>query len=193
MSNLAAWSLSAAQSLIVFHEDVGSPEKPAQLEMIASAVHEAAMGAKGWPLGKKALIAAEYGMRENESFASLRIHRNECNISKGECDGGRAISIFQLHANALSSPSVWPRLGFMTFDSTLLSAQEATRALVRGYRYCEAKKAKGDPVALMYTAVAGRGCDLTKWQGWKPRLATYERVMRTAAPRGTSASQKPAD
>lgn len=197
MSNLAAWSLAAAQSLTVYHEDVGSPEKPAQLEMIAAAVFQAAKETKGWPLGTRALIAAEYGTLENETFASLRIHRNECNFAKRECDfvffrgkkQQRAISLFQLQAPALSDPSIWPQLGFMTFESTLLSAKEASRALVRGYRYCEAQKAQGNPIALMYSATAGRGCDLSKWQGWKPRLATYERVMRLPVPREAVATE----
>ena len=196
-TTLEAWALAAAQSLTVYHEDVGSPEKPAQLEMIASAVTQAARETKGWPLGKKALIAAEFGMIENETFASLRIHRNECNLKK-ECDAyrfrgqlqARAISIFQLHASALSDPSLWPQLGFMTFDSTLLSAKEASRALVRGYRYCAAQKAQGNPIALMYTATAGRGCDLSKWQGWKPRLATYERLLRVVVPKEQASGPK---
>lgn len=188
MSTLAAWSLAAAQSLTVFHEDVDSPEKPAQLQMIADSVTQAARETKGWPLSRKMLIAAEYGMLENETFASLRIHRNECNLKKRECDGGRAISLFQLHANALSSPAVWPTLGFATFDSTLLSAKEASRILTRSYRYCQAQKAPGNPIALMYTAAAGRGCDLSRWQGWKPRVATYERVLRVVAPRDIDSS-----
>lgn len=179
---LAAWSLAATQSLTVFHEDVGSQDKGTQIGMIAESVRQAALDAKGWPLSRKALIAAELAMVDNETHASLRIHRNECNLQKGECDGGRAISLFQLHANALSSPAVWPALGFMTFESTLMSAREASRILTRSYLYCAAAKVPGDPIALMYTAAGGHGCQLDKWSGWVKRLASYERVMRVVAP-----------
>ena len=182
--SLEAWALAATQSLVIYHEDVGSPEKPAQQEMIARAVTEAARETKGWRGGsRKNLIAAALGMLDNETHGSLRIHRNECNLKKRECDGGRAISLFQLHANALSAPEVWPTLGFMTFESTKLSAREATRILVRSYNTCAAQKVPGDPIALMYTATAGQGCRLDKWQGWKPRVATYERMLRVPVPK----------
>ena len=196
-SPLEAWALAALQSLTVYHEDVGNPDKPAQLQTIAQSITEAAREQKGWPLSRQRLAAAEIAIEDNETHASLRIHRNECNLKK-ECDAyrfrgqlqARAISIFQLHASALSDPSLWPQLGFMTFDSTLLSAKEASRALVRGYRYCAAQKAQGNPIALMYTATAGRGCDLSKWQGWKPRLATYERLLRVVVPKEQASGPK---
>lgn len=183
---LEAWALTALQSLTVYHEDVGSSEKPAQLQMVAQAMTEAAREQSGWPLSRQRLVAAEIGIAENETHLSLRIHRNECNLEEKECDGGRAISIFQMHANALSSPAVWPTLGFMTFESTKLSAKEAARAFTRAYRYCEATGLPGDRIAMAYTAYAGRGCQLDKWQGWKPRVATFNRVLRIPVPKPTS-------
>jgi len=183
--SLEAWALAALQSLPVYKEDVGSAEKPAQLRMIARAVVEAAKETRGWPLSRKELIAADISMLTNETHASLRIHRNECNLQKRECDGGRAISLFQLHAGALSSPQIWPQLGFMTFESTKLSAAEASRVLTRSYRYCASKgqPASSISIALMYTATAGRGCKLESWAGWKPRLDVYERVLRVPVPK----------
>jgi hypothetical protein len=181
--SLEAWALAGLQSFTVYHEDVGNPDKPAQLAMIAKSVTQAAYAQRGWPLSRKQLIAAEIAVEENEAHGSLRIHRNECDLKRHECDGGRAISLFQLHANALSAPQVWPTLGFMTFESTLASAEEASRILVRSYLYCASTKVSGDPIALMFVAYAGRGCQLDKWEGWKPRLATYERVMRVPVPR----------
>jgi hypothetical protein len=144
---------------------------------------EAAREAKGWPLSRQRLVAAEIAVGDNESHWSIRIHRNECDLKKRECDSGRAISEWQLHANAISAPEVWPRLGFMTFESTKLAAKEATRILVRSYLYCVATKTPGDPIAQMFSAYAGRGCQLDKWQGWKARVDVYERVLRVPAPR----------
>jgi hypothetical protein len=144
---------------------------------------EAAREAKGWPLSRQRLVAAEMAVGDNESHWSIRIHRNECDLKKRECDSGRAISEWQLHANAISAPEVWPRLGFMTFESTKLAAKEATRILVRSYLYCVATKTPGDPIAQMFSAYAGRGCQLDKWQGWKARVDVYERVLRVPAPR----------
>lgn len=198
--SLEAWALAALQSLPVYKEDIGSPEKPAQLQMIARSVTEAALEAKGWPLSRKELIAAQIGMLTNETHASLRIHRGECNLEKRECDAAkvkgalvpRALSIFQLHAGALSSPQLWPQLGFMTLESTKLSAVEASRALVRSFRYCAAQRAPGNAIALMYTAVAGRNCYLDRWAGWKPRLDVYERVLRVPVPKAAAAQAESA-
>lgn len=185
--SLEAWALAALQSLPVYYEDVGNPEKPAQLAMIAKAITQAAKEAKGWRGSRQQLIAAEIAIEDSESNGSLRIHRNECNLKKRECDNGRAISIFQLHVQPLTSPEVWPLLGFMTFDSTLLAAKEASRVLIRARGWCTA--APGDPVAMMFTAYAGKGCQLDRWPGWHKRVATYERVLRVPMPRSDSQKQ----
>ncbi len=185
--------------MIMSVEDRESPEKPAQVEMIARSVTEAAREQRGWPLSKQRLVAAQLAIIENETHGSLRIHRNEC-LPK-ECDATRvkgviefrAISLFQLHAGGLSSPAIWPTLGFMTFESTKLSAKEASRIFVRSYLYCQAQKASGDPVVLGFVAYAGRGCAMDKWSGWRARMATYERMLRIPVPRTQVAeSQKPA-
>jgi len=179
---LEAWALAALQSLQVFHEDVGSPEKPAQLEMLAQSVVAAAKEQKGWPLSKQRLIAGEIAILYNESRGSLRIHRNECDLKKRECDAGRAISSFQLHAVALSSPDLWPQLGFMTAESTKLAAKEATRVFTRMYLYCASTGAPRDRVAMAFVGYAGRGCQLDRWQGYRARMDTYERVLRVPMP-----------
>lgn len=189
---LEAWALAALQSLPVFHEDVGSPEKGPQLEMVATAVTEAAAEQKSWPLPKQFLMAAEIAIFQNESNGSLRIHRNECDLKRRECDAGRAISSFQLHAVALSSPDIWPRLGFMTFESTKLSAKEASRVFVRAYHYCSSLGLPGDKVAMAFVGYAGRGCKLDgSWQGWHQRMEIYQRVLRIAVPKASEAQKQP--
>ena len=194
--SLEAWAFAALQSLPVYYEDVGSPEKPAQLAMIAKAITQAAKEAKGWPGSRQQLIAAEIAVEDNETHASLRIHRNECKpkecdpiVVRGVVQSFRAISIFQLHAQPLSSPDVFPRLGFMTFESTLLAAKEASRVLTRSRGLCAS--APGDQIAMMFTAFAGKGCQLDRWNGWRARVATYERVLRVPMP--PADSQKQAD
>lgn len=186
---LEAWALAVLQKQPIYFEDVGSSDKGAQLAMIAKAITEAAREQKGFPLSKQMLVAAEIAILENESHGSLRIHRNECNLKKRECDSGRAISLFQLHANALTAPEVWPTLGFMTFESTKLSAKEASRIFTRSYLYCVSTGAAGDRIAMALTAYAGRGCQLDKWQGWRVRLDTFTRALSVPAPR-TDLSQK---
>lgn len=183
---LEAWALAALNVMPVYKEDVGSTEKPAQYAMIAKAVTQAALEQRGWGGSVKELIAYQLAVVENETHASLRIHRNECNLKKRECDAGRAISLFQLHAKPLSSPDVWPKLGFATFESTLLSAKEASRVLVRSRGACS--RMEGDKVAMVFTAYAGRGCQTDRWLGWKPRKASYERFLRVPMPRVQVAS-----
>ncbi len=152
--------------------------------MVAQAVTEAVREQKGWPLSRQMLMAASFTIFKHESNGSLRIHRNECNLKKRECDAGKAISPFQLHAVALSSPDLWPQLGFMTFESTKLSAKEAARVFVRMYRYCEATGLPNDRIAMAFVGYAGRGCKLDgNWQGWQVRMATYNRLLRVPVPR----------
>ena len=192
--SLEAWALAALQSLPVYYEDVGSPEKPAQLAMIAKAITQAAKEAKGWQGSRQQLIAAEIAIEDNETHASLRIHRNECKptecdavVVRGVVQSFRAISIFQLHMQPLSSPDVFPRLGFMTFESTLLAAKEASRVLIRSRGWCASTP--GDQIAMMFTAYAGKDCQLDRWQGWRKRVATYERVLRVPMPPADSQKQ----
>ena len=181
---LEAWALAALQSLPVFHEDVGSPEKPAQLQLYAAAITQAAREQKGAPLSRRDLIAAGITIMYHESRGSLRIHRNECNLAKKECDAGNAISGFQMHAVALSSPDVWPKLGFMTFESTGLAAKESARIFVRMYRYCASTGLPGDKIAMAFVGYAGRGCKLDgKWQGWQARVQTFQRLQRVPMPK----------
>ncbi len=188
-SPLEAWALVVLQKQPVYFEDEGSPDKGAQLAMIAQAVTEAAREQKGWPLSRQRLVAGEIAILENESHGSLRIHQNLCNLKRRECDSGRAISLFQLHANALSAPEVWPTLGFMTFESTKLSAKEASRIFTRSYLYCVSTGLPGDPVAMALVAYAGRGCQLDKWQGWRVRLDTFNRALAIPVPHANSQKQ----
>lgn len=183
---LEAWALAALQTLPVFHEDVGAIEKAPQLAMMAQAITEAVAEQPKRPLSKQQLMAADMTIAWHESTLSLRIHRNECDLKKHECDNGRAISSFQLHANALTSTEVWPTLGYFEFASTKLAAKEATRAFVKSYWYCKAAGVEGDPIALAFTAYAGRGCQLDKWQGWRVRLKTFNHLLSVPMP----ASQK---
>lgn len=188
---LEAWALAALQSLPVFHEDVGSPDKPAQLALYATTMTEAAREQQGAPLSRRERLAVGITIMYHESRGSLRIHRNECNLQKRECDNGLAASSWQLHAVALSSPDVWPRLGFMTFESTKLAAKESARVFARMYRYCESTGLPADRVAMAFVGYAGRGCKLDgKWQGWQARMATYHRVLRVPVPKADP--QKPA-
>lgn len=189
---LEAWGLAALHTLPVFHEDVGAPEKPDQLAMVAQAVTEAVREQKGWPLSKQMLMSAAFSIFKHESNGSLRIHRNECNLKKGECDAGKAISPFQLHAVALSNRDLWPQLGFMTFESTKLAAKEAVGVFVKMYRYCVATGLPDDRIAMAFVGYAGRGCRLDgKWQGWRVRVDTYNRLLRVPVPKPAEA-QKPA-
>lgn len=181
-TTLEAWALAALQTLPVFHEDVGSAEKAPQLAMVAQSIVEAVREHPKPPIARRQLVAADIAIAWHESTLSLRIHRNECNLRKGECDAGRAISSFQLQASALTSPDVWPQLGHFEFASTKLAAKEATRAFVRAYWYCHTAGVAGDPIALAFTAYAGRGCQLDKWQGWKARLQTFNRILRVPMP-----------
>lgn len=153
----------------VFHQDLPkTPEKDAELEAVATAVHRES---KGDPR----IAAMTLTIGRHESNYSSRICRSECRGR--ECDprrvkGGveyRARGCFQMHRNGLRDDE-WDALkGPGSIDA---QAKEAARRVRSAFATCPKQGAVG-----AIRAYAGRGCE-SPLKDEQARLATYESIRR---------------
>jgi hypothetical protein len=91
-----------------------------------------------------------------ETRLALHVHQGNCRKEIGECDSGRAISLWQLHAGYRLPVERWRELAGTDLESTREAALEATRALARSYNFC------GTTEGAVANYATGRGCV------WKP-------------------------
>ncbi len=91
-----------------------------------------------------------------ETRLALHVHQGNCRKEIGECDSGRAISLWQLHAGYRLPVERWRELSGTDFESTRDAALEAARALGRSYNFC------GTTEGAVANYATGRGCV------WKP-------------------------
>ena len=91
-----------------------------------------------------------------ETRLALHVHQGKCR--KGECDSGKAISLWQLQYGPHLSKEEWATFAGTDVDATRRAALEASRALSRGYNYC-----RSIPGAISLYAT-GRHCT------WEPAL-----------------------
>jgi hypothetical protein len=152
--------LVTAQSALATRRDV--PTDPREL---AQSIVDVTGGNRQW----SALLLT---IAAHESSLSQRIADGNCNLKIGECDGGRAWGLYQVHRNARNA-DVW---GSTDVD---VQTQEAARMLRGAFYQCN-PKSKGLPADWArgtINAYAGLRCDAT-WKGLDVRLATLARILK---------------
>lgn len=87
-----------------------------------------------------------------ETRLALHVHQGNCRKEIGECDSGRAISLWQLHAGYRLPVERWRELAGTDLDSTRAAALEAARALGRSRNFC------GSTEGAVANYATGRGC-----------------------------------
>jgi hypothetical protein len=102
-----------------------------------------------------------------ETRLAAHIHEGRCRVSAGECDGGRATSLWQLHYGPQLSKEHWQKLSGTDLSATTLAAYEAARALSRGYNHC---RSLAGAISLYAT---GRTC---QWAPAKKRVEFLTRL-----------------
>ncbi len=192
--------LTAARLMIamlpVYKEDVGSPDKAAQLERVAVVTSSAVERAKGWPGTKRELLAFKLAYGDAETHFSQRIGRGECKTF--ECDayyerdgkrvsllswrlhGGtvvhRSLGWWQLQEQGVGSRERWLRVA----TDEEASAREATRVVVRMRGTCRSMEREGrDWVRMTFSALAARGC-AGSFPGIEGRVRVYRRLLTAA-------------
>lgn len=103
-----------------------------------------------------------------ETHLAQHVHEGKCRVNLGECDGGKATSLWQLQAGGHLAPSRWERLSGTSLAATTHAALEASRALSRGRNYCGSVRGA---VALYAT---GRTC---RWQPAEKRISFLSRLQ----------------
>lgn len=102
-----------------------------------------------------------------ETHLARHVHEGKCRVNLGECDGGKATSLWQLQAGAHLSRSKWEKLSGTTLAATTHAAFEASRALSRGRNYC------GSVRGAIGLYATGRTC---RWQPAERRVAFLRRL-----------------
>jgi hypothetical protein len=114
--------------LPVFHEDIGDPRKPAQLEVIAEAVADVSADSS---VGARRLAALEISTAWVETHFSLRIHDGRC--ASWECDHGRARGPWQAWRLNMSRER-WGKM--RGIENTREQALVARSHLLEGLNMC---------------------------------------------------------
>jgi hypothetical protein len=104
-----------------------------------------------------------------ETRLARHVHEGRCRVSQGECDSGRATSLWQLQAGGHLPKERWEKLSGADRAATTHAAFEATRALSRGRNHC------GNLSGAISLYATGRTC---KWQPAQERVAFLERLAR---------------
>jgi hypothetical protein len=157
-------SVAAALAILpVYHEDRANPYKGAQLYTNARAIAAVSRSRE-----EAAYLIAIGG---HESGFSIRIQFGLCRSF--ECDGGRALSPWQLHQNGRSL-EVWHGFVGLSLDATKAAAGAALQHVRFAQRVC---RGESDPIVATFRAYAGRGCR-SVLPGEGERVATFRSVMR---------------
>jgi len=146
--------LLAILAFPLFHEDIQTEQKRAQLEAVAKSVASVSRTAD------EAAFLLAWG--KAETHFSLRIHRGECR--RWECDGGKARGPWQAHKNGMPDDQWGRMIGVENID---VQARQAIRHARWALQACP-----GDRIRGAFRVLAGHGC-LSPIRGEKGRVAEF--------------------
>lgn len=104
-----------------------------------------------------------------ETRLALHVHAGQCRVEIGECDGGRAISLWQLQSGYHLPLERWRTLSGTDLESTRESAKEAARALARGRNFCN-----GSLEGAIASYATGKSC---QWKHAAKRMSFVKKLM----------------
>lgn len=102
-----------------------------------------------------------------ETRLAAHIHRGKCRTRLGECDGGKAASLWQLQHGPHLPKERWKRLQGDDLSATTLAAYEAARVLSRGRNHC------GSLTGAVSLYATGKTCS---WKPAEERVAYSRRL-----------------
>lgn len=177
--------LAAVLSFPSWHgDDEPADDRDARLETIVQAIDLAAAeavcaGPREPEDQKSECVPLWNGTRRELSFLlltqaffetrlALHVHQGKCRSHLGECDSGKATSLWQLQAGGHLPKARWQQLAGTSLEATTAAALEAARALGRGRNYC------GSVEGAVSLYATGRTC---KWEPAKKRVRFMKRLM----------------
>lgn len=138
---------------------------------------------RSWPLDRKSLAMALVTQAKHESDLAAHIHRNECDLKKGECDARRELtpgtgevryiqqsfSLWQMKKFNDIPEKDWEQIS-AGISGTRVAALYAAKRLGSHYRGCQ------ETLAGAFSRYAtGNSC---YWARAGERVATWETLMR---------------
>lgn len=103
-----------------------------------------------------------------ETHLAQHVHEGKCRVHLGECDGGKATSLWQLQAGGHLPKSRWEKLSGTSLAATTHAAYEAGKALSRGRNYC------GNVQGAVALYATGRTC---RWKPAEQRVSFVRRLQ----------------
>lgn len=89
-----------------------------------------------WQGDPRVLAFMLLGQAYFETRLALHVHEGRCRTKLGECDTGRAISLWQLQAGHHLPKEKWKTLSGTDLASTRLAALEAAKIVSRSHNFC---------------------------------------------------------
>jgi len=124
-----------------------------------------------WTAGRESLAIMLVNLAWWESRLALHVHQNRCRVLIGECDAGRARSIWQLQISRQVEWERWSKIAGTSKAATEEAAAAAADVLSMAHARC---KTLTGAISMYAT---GRSC---KWKRAPERLRHYERLMDKA-------------
>jgi hypothetical protein len=147
MTNLTVVLTTLLLKLPAFHLDQETTEeRQARMETIATAIVKATDNATcykkenckpRWIGSRDQLATLLLTIGFLESGFAKHIHEDKCRTKIGECDGGRAKSLWQVHNSNNLPQGYWATLGGTDLDATTRAASVAALYLVRANNRCQ--------------------------------------------------------
>ncbi|MCH2111083.1 MAG: hypothetical protein MK135_17325 [Polyangiaceae bacterium] len=121
-----------------------------------------------WRGSRRELSFLLLGQAFMETRLAKHVHEGKCRAALGECDSGKAISLWQLQYGGHLPKERWAQLAGTGLDATRRAALEAATALSRGYNYCHSVTGA---VSLYAT---GQHCN---WKPAQKRVKFYKELQ----------------
>lgn len=122
-----------------------------------------------WRGDPRVLAFLLLGQAYFETRLAEHIHAGRCRTKLGECDGGKAISLWQLQSGSHLPKERWKTLSGTDLASTRWAALEAARIVGRSHNFCGSMSGA---IALYAT---GKSC---KWSPARKRARFVRSLIR---------------
>lgn len=133
-----------------------------------------------WSGSREDLAAMLVMLAELESGLAKHVHEGRCRVKLGECDGGRAVSPWQVQRTRRLSARVWALMRSGGAVGTRLAALQAASAVGSAFARCK------DVEGAVAAYARGLGC---KWEHAPKRVAFYRRVRARLSAQIASAAK----
>lgn len=143
-------------------------ERTVRLSVIAHAI-QTATEKTPWRGSRRELATLLVVQGWSESKFAKHIHEGKCRIKQGECDGGRAVSPWQLHAGYSFRKPEWKTAKGSDLKATSIAALQAARVLSKGRNFC------ASVIGAISLYATGHSCS---WKGAHKRHQMWLRLLR---------------